>query len=130
MGDLRHPPRAFGLGDMEPQGHPTMQRIVRIVLRLLDWHVSMTAPVLPFVPPSRIRQRLAWKWLRLMAKAGLMAEPVACVVIRRENVSTAASSLRPVVPGYSFYRLVTPSEVLIADVCELPSQFVRCPRRL
>lgn len=121
MGDLLHPPRAISLGDMEPKGHPTLQRLARTVLRILDWHVCMTAPVLPFVPPSTIRRKLAWTWVRLMAKLRLMPQPFACVVTRRESDLIDSDSLRPAVSGYSFFRLVSPCGVLIGDVCELPN---------
>lgn len=119
MGDLLHPPRAVCLGDTEPKGHPTSQHLARIVLRILDWRIYMTAPVLPFVPTLTIHQKLAWKWVRLMAKASLMSQPVACAVIMRESDLTGADGLRPAVFGYSFCRLVSPCRVLNGDVHEL-----------
>src|ERR1017187_7204477 len=107
MGDLLHPPRGTCLADTEPKGQPTLQHLSRIGLRLPDCRACMTAPVVPFVPPSRIRQRPAWKWGRLMAKVNLMPQPLTCAPVMRESDLAAADGLRPAVSARSSYRLVS-----------------------
>jgi hypothetical protein len=67
---------------------PLHTPLAGIPLLFLDVVVYESARFRPFRPASTLRRRLAWKWVGLMARIGLMDEPVQIVLRVRGSDST------------------------------------------
>jgi hypothetical protein len=81
--------RRFALRLYQPLYSP----LAGIPLLLLDVSVDERAQFRPFQPPASLRQKLAWKWVNLMARIGLMDDPIQIGLQVRCNDSTERETL-------------------------------------